>query len=168
MTDERFVGSLVYLCRHSDEGAWGFIVNKPLTASLGGLLHELHLPASQKAMKTPIMQGGFIRPEAGFVLHTGLPEFASSFAISENVCVTTSKDILNLVSGDGLPHFLLCMGFCHWGSGQLEAEISEQNWVVCPADLEILFRAKFEDRLTLAYDKLGINPDKFTPNTGFA
>ncbi len=168
MPDERFAGALIYVCRHSGEGAWGFMVNKPLPASLGGLLHEFDLPVNQKAMKTPIMHGGFIRPEAGFVLHTGLPEFASSFAISENVCVTTSKDVLSLISNDSLPHFLLCMGFCHWGGGQLEAEISEQDWLVCPADLEILFRTNFSDRLALAYDKLGINPDKFISNIGFA
>lgn len=168
MPDERFVDALIYVCRHSTDGAWGFVVNKPLSVSVGGLLHELDLPASQEAMNTPAMHGGFIRPEAGFVLHTGLPEFASSFAVSENVCITVSKDALDLISGDSLPHFLLCMGFCHWSAGQLEQEIDEQDWLVCPANLEILFRVKFEDRLALAYDKLGINPDKFTLTTGFA
>ena len=168
MPDERFVDALIYVCRHSTDGAWGFVVNKPLSVSVGSLLHELDLPASQEAMNTPAMHGGFIRPEAGFVLHTGLPEFASSFAVSENVCITVSKDALNLISGDSLPHFLLCMGFCHWSAGQLEQEIDEQDWLVCPANLEILFRVKFEDRLALAYDKLGINPDKFTLTTGFA
>lgn len=168
MPDERFADTLIYICRHGADGAWGFIVNKPLSASVGGLLHELDLPASQKAMNTPAMQGGFARPEAGFVLHTGLPDFASSFAVGENVSLTTSKDILRLVSGDSLPYFLLCMGFCSWSKGQLEQEIREQDWLVCPADLEILFRAKFEDRLMLAYDKLGINFDKFAPITGSA
>lgn len=168
MPDDRFADTLIYICRHTKEGAWGFIVNKPLSASVGGLLHEMELPASQEMMNTPAMQGGVVRPEAGFVLHTGLPQFMSSFAVGENVCVTTSRDVLKIIANGGLSHFMLCMGFCSWGKGQLEGEIEGQDWLVCPADLEILFRADFEDRLNLAYKKLGIDKDKFTINTGFA
>lgn len=169
MPDERFFDTLIYVCRHNADGAWGFIINMPLiSASVGGLLHEMDLPASQKAMNTPAMHGGFIRPEAGFVLHTGLPDFTSSFLVGENVCVTTSKDILTTISRDELPHFMLCMGFCSWGRGQLDKEVGEYDWLICPSDLQILFGVDNKDKLGLAYQKLGIDKQKFTIHTGFA
>lgn len=168
MADERFTDTLIYICRHTTEGAWGFIINQPLPMSVGGLLGELDFPSSQTTMNTPTINGGPVRPEAGFILHTGLPDYKSSFAISENVCLTTSQDILERLSEDGVTHYLLCMGFCNWGKGQLEAEIGGGDWLVCPADLQILFRTPFQDRLHQAYDKIGINPHTFVSTTGYA
>lgn len=168
MSDERFDDALIYISRHSVEGAWGFVINRPSLVSVGKLLNELGLPATHKTMNTLALEGGVLRPEAGFVLHTGLPNFGSGFAIAENICLTTSKDILAWIAHDRLPHYLLCMGFCGWIQGQLEAELANGDWLVCPADLDIIFRASFEDRLDLAYQKLGIDRDKFTTTTGFA
>lgn len=162
MLDERFVGALIYLCRHTADGVWGLIINQPLTAiSVGSLLNELELPSSQKAMNTPAMCGGFVKPEAGFVLHTGLPNFSSSQLIGENVCLTTSKDVLKRISNDELSYFLLCMGFCHWVGGQLENEIKHQDWLVCPADSHMLFYPDNQQKIELAYQKLGIDRKKF-------
>ncbi|WII95253.1 YqgE/AlgH family protein [Moraxella haemolytica] len=168
MNDERFEQTLIYVCRHTADGAWGFVINQPLPTSVGGILTELDLPSSQLAMNTPAIAGGPMRPEAGFVLHTGLPNFNSSFAIGENVCLTTSKDILDRLSEDSLAHYLMCMGFCSWGTGQLEAEINTGDWFICPADLQILFRVPFDERLMQAYDKIGINPDNFVTTAGYA
>ena len=168
MDDERFEDTLIYVCRHNADGAWGFIVNQPLSISVGGLLHELDPPSSQIAMNTPAINGGPMRPDAGFVLHTGLPDFKSSFAIGENVCLTTSKDILERLSEDSMAHYLMCMGFCTWGKGQLEDELEAGDWLICPADLQILFRAPFDERLSLAYDKIGVKPTAFVTTQGRA
>ncbi|OOR83819.1 YqgE/AlgH family protein [Moraxella canis] len=168
MTDERFMDAVIYICRHTKEGAWGFIINQPLPNSVGGLLTELEVPVTASAMQVPAMNGGPVRPEAGFILHTGQPVYKSSFAISENVCLTTSKDILEQLSYDGLKHYLLCMGYCNWGKGQLDAEVAAGDWYVCPADLPTLFSTPFEDRLKACYDKLGIDLDKLTTMIGHA
>lgn len=162
MSDERFADTLIYICRHNADGAWGFIVNQSLPISVGGLLYELDLPSSQIAMNTPAINGGPMRPDAGFVLHTGLPDFKSSFVIGENVCLTTSKDILERLSEDSLSHYLMCMGFCTWAKGQLENELNLGDWLICPADLQILFGAPIDERLSLAYDKLSIKPTLIT------
>lgn len=166
--DDHFANTLIYICRHTIDGAWGFIINQPLPFSVGGLLNELELPSSQITMNTPALDGGPMRPEAGFILHTGLPNYHSSFAIGESVCLTTSKDILEHLSTDSVAHYLMCMGFCSWSEGQLEAEVAQGDWLVCPSDLEILFRTPFDERLNQAYGKIGINPDTFVSTAGFA
>lgn len=169
MDDDRFVDTVIYLCHHTDNGAWGFIINQPLpNTSVGSLLHELELASSQQNMNTLALQGGPIHPEAGFILHTGQPEYRSSFAISENICLTTSKDILELVAEDKVSHFLMCMGFCRWSKGQLEKELFQGDWFVCPADLQLLFGTPYEDRRQKAFDKLGINPLIFVDTIGTA
>ncbi|MFC0820902.1 YqgE/AlgH family protein [Moraxella marmotae] len=168
MADDRFTDALIYLCRHNADGAWGFVVNRPLSSSVGGLLAELDLPVTAKAMQTLAMDGGPVRPDAGFVLHTGQPDYKSSFVISENVCLTTSKDILQQLAFDGLSHYLLCMGYCNWGRGQLDAEIRAGDWYVCPADLPTLFMTPFDERLKACYDKLGIDLDRLTDSFGYA
>lgn len=156
MDDDRFAGALIYVCRHTADGAWGFIINQPMSASVGMVLQDMGIPSPTKTMNTSVMRGGFVRPEAGFVLHTGLPDFASSFVVGENVCLTTSKDILGRISQDSLRHYLLCMGFCQWHKGQLDKEVQQGDWFVCPCDLQILFGADFQDRLALARQKIGL------------
>lgn len=170
MNDERFFGSLIYICRHSADGAWGFVVNKPSKSlSVGGLLGDMRLDAGADAMKIPAMDGGVLRGEAGFILHTGLPEFQSSFAIGENVCLTTSRDILTrLAPVPQFSHYLLLMGFCSWKKDQLNAEINAGDWLTCPANAEILFHPDHEKKLEMAYELLGLNPEKLVPVIGQA
>lgn len=170
MGDERFFGSLLYICKHSKDGAWGFIINKPSASiSVGGLLHDMHIDAGANVMKIPAMKGGVMRTEAGFILHTGLPEFASSFAISENICLTTSRDILpHLAPNPQFSHYLVLMGFCSWGAGQLENEIHQGSWLSCPAKIDIVFHDNHDEKLNLVYQELGLNPTLLTPNIAMA
>lgn len=159
MDDPKFFGKLVYICRHSKDGAWGFIVNEPLKSlTIGGLLTELNIDGGAKAMTKPAMKGGFIRPEAGFVLHTGMPQFDSSFAVGENICLTTSRDILPFLMGESISHFMMLMGFCSWQKGQLEKEIDSGDWLTCQADSGILFYDKPANKSDLVYQKLGFVP----------
>lgn len=160
MDDERFFDSVIYICRHSNNGSWGFIINQPTEFSIGELLDKLDLPTNEHTAQTPAMHGGPVRPEAGFVLHTGLPDYKSSFVIAENVCMTTSKDIIERLGQGQLRHSMLCMGYCNWEKGQLEQEIANGDWLVCPADLQTLFALPFEERLAHSYAKLGVEPTK--------
>lgn len=170
MTDERFFDSLIYICRHHDDSAWGFVINKPnASVSVGGLLMDARVDAGAVAMQTPAMDGGPVRAEAGFVLHTGLPIYRSSFALSENLSLTTSRDILtDLTNPAKISHYLLCMGFCSWGRGQLEKEVGAGDWLVYPAKIDILFHQNHHEKLNLALSSLGLNPNQFVASVGRA
>lgn len=166
MDDERFRDALIYICRHSSAGAWGFIINQTHPfLSVGGLLGELDLPSSYRTISTPVMHGGFMRPEAGFVLHTGQPNFTSSFVIGDNVCLTTSKDVLKWIADDGLSYYLVCMGFCNWAKGQLEQEILAKDWFIYPADAMTIFGDDFDKRLAKIRRKLHLATDDLEINT---
>lgn len=159
MGDVRFFETVLYICRHTPEGAWGFIVNQPLVGlSVGGLLGESHIDGGAKSMTINAMKGGFVRMEAGFVLHTGLPRFESSMVVGENICLTTSRDILPFLVDNSIGHFMVLMGFCSWQKGQLEQDIARGDWLTCPADAYILFDDRADKKRQLIYQKLGLNP----------
>lgn len=170
MDDERFIDSLIYICRHHKDGAWGFIINRPNDdMSVGGLLLNAKIDAGATAMHMPTLDGGPVREEAGFVLHTGLPTYQSSFALSENLCLTTSRDILrDLTNSAKISHFLLCLGFCSWGRGQLETEIGRGDWLVTPAKIDVLFHADHHKKRHLALSSMGLNPNHFFAMVGRA
>lgn len=171
MPDERFAQTLVYICRHDKHGVLGLVVNRPiLEARVGQLLENLNIDVSDQSVKQDLaLDGGPVYPEVGFVLHTGQPTWASSFAISENVCITTSKDILErIAAGEGVGHYHLCLGHASWSKGQLEQEINQGDWLVSPGDLSLLFEIPFEERWRHAAQKIGVDLDFLSDDIGHA
>lgn len=166
-----FQQSLVYLCRHDKHGVLGLVMNKPIYHShITKLFEELDINVTTPNLhKKHPLDGGPVNPEVGFVLHTGQPEWVSSFAITENVCITTSKDILHsIASGQGVEHFELCLGHASWGKGQLEQELDNGDWFLLPASMNMLFDVDYEQRWHMASERLGIDFDRLSLDIGHA
>ena len=71
MADPRFERSVVLVCAHSDEGAMGLIVNKPLEElSFSGLLDHLNIPHAPSGREISVHFGGPVERGRGFVLHS--------------------------------------------------------------------------------------------------
>ena len=168
---EIFHQSLVYICHQDSHGTLGLIINKPnLQNNVGKLFEELNIQISNNALFSMLpLEGGPAHPEVGFLLHTGQPVFASSFAVTENVSLTTSKDILQAIAiGGGVDHFLLCLGHASWAKNQLDIEIANGDWFVMPATMPLLFTVPFEQRWQQAADRQGINFDFLSLDIGHA
>lgn len=83
LNDELFGKSVVYLCEHSARGALGLIINKPADIGLGELFDRLDLQLRREDLKSaPLMLGGPIQTERGFVLHEAMGE-AKAFGSDE-------------------------------------------------------------------------------------
>lgn len=166
-----FQHALVYICRQDRQGVLGLVMNKPIYHShITKLFEELDINVTTPDLhKKHPLDGGPMNPEVGFVLHTGQPEWVSSFAITENVCITTSKDILHsIASGQGVEHFALCLGHASWAKGQLEHEIAQGDWFSLPADMGLLFDLPYEQRWQTASNRLGIDFDRLSTDIGHA
>ncbi len=75
LNDELFGKSVVYLCEHSARGALGLIINKPADIGLGELFDRLDLPLRRDDLRgAPLLRGGPIQTERGFVLHEAMGE----------------------------------------------------------------------------------------------
>lgn len=168
MDDPRFVQTLVYIVRHDDDGALGLVINKPSPVRLHDLLSDLEI-VTDHVQPHLVLAGGPVRPEVGFVLHTGAPIWQSSIAVSDNVCLTTSKDILQAIAhNEGVEHYQLLLGHASWAPGQIEDELRQGAWLTCPADLNLLFEKPYAQRWEQAAAKIGVNLDWLADDIGHA
>ena len=171
MEDSRFSETVTYIVKHDDEGAVGLVVNKPLELTLDQLLTEVGLPllAPLTDPETPVLFGGPVSSEAGFVLHRDKGVWNSSLEVEGGLCVTSSRDILDAISqGKGPKDFLVVLGYAGWAAGQLEKEMAENSWLTCPADENILFDMPYELRWQAAAQKIGVNLSLLTGQIGHA
>ena len=170
LTDAIFAHSITYLCEHSDEGAMGIMINHPLDLCVEEVLEHLDLSAQGRLREVPVMAGGPVHMDRGFVLHrpTG-NAWESTLAVTGDISLTTSRDILAAIAaGDGPNHSLIALGYAGWGAGQLESEISENSWLTLPADSAIIFDTPCHLRASAAAAKLGVDMNLISGEAGHA
>ncbi|NII11993.1 YqgE/AlgH family protein [Oleiagrimonas sp. C23AA] len=170
MDDPDFARGVTFVCQHNDEGAIGLVVNRLSEFRLGDVLAQMKLSCDDEAITdAPVLLGGPVQPERGFVLHQSRHHFDSSYQISERWAVTTSRDILSaMAAGEGPERAVVALGYAGWGAGQLENELKENAWLTTPADEHIVFDTPLEDRWSAATRLVGIDPSHLTGYAGHA
>ncbi len=174
MLDPVFGGTVVYICEHHEGGALGMIINRPTDMTMDVLFERLDLaleisPHGESRSGKPVMFGGPVQVERGFVLHAPRADYSSSLKVSDEVALTTSRDVLEAVAeGRGPERLLVTLGCAGWGAGQLEDEILRNGWLTVKADPRLLFDTPVEERFVAAMHLLGINPTDLTGEAGHA
>ncbi|MFM8865303.1 MAG: YqgE/AlgH family protein [Limnohabitans sp.] len=180
LEDGIFSRSVIYLCEHSPHGAMGLVINKPGDLSMRALFDRLDLPLLREDLRsTPVLQGGPVHPERGFVLHEpvrmadpgqdGGDIYAATLKVPDGLELTTSRDVLEaLGAGAGPRKVLMTLGYAGWGEGQLESEIGENTWLTMPADARIVFDTPLERRYDEALALLGLQTWMLSPEAGHA
>ena len=169
MGDPNFNETVTYVCTHNAEGALGVVINRPSDMTLGEVFEQLELEVKDPAqVHRPVLHGGPVERERGFVLHRSPTPYASSLEGSP-IRVTISPDILTaLASGSGPDPALVALGYAGWGSGQLEAELRANAWLTVQADPEIVFATPFEQRWSAALGLPGVDINNITHYAGHA
>ncbi len=170
LADPNFFHSVTYICEHSDQGAMGIVINQPLNIDLGEVLQHIDLETRDEHVRQqPVYLGGPVQRERGFVLHEPLGEWDSMLAVTNQLGVTTSRDVLQALSeGRGPQRTLVALGYAGWAPGQLEQEIANNAWLSGPADTEIMFRLPSEARWEAAAALLGVDLHKLSDEVGHA
>ncbi|AVP56998.1 YqgE/AlgH family protein [Pulveribacter suum] len=181
-----FSRSVVYLCEHSERGALGLVINKPMGIKLEGLLEKVDLTLGRQDLAAaPVFHGGPLQTERGFVLHDAMqteqavqavPDdgdqspYASTMSIAGGYLqMTTSKDVLEALShGVGPRRVLVTLGYASWGEGQLESELAENSWLTVEADPQVIFDAPVPERYDRALALLGLQSWMLSPEAGHA
>ena len=157
-TGTYFGNSITYICEHNDDGAMGLVVNKPTDTTLLELLGQLGVELGNTPANVPVLAGGPVSTERGFILHSNELNLDTSLDLGNELMLTTAREVLEAIANDvGPEHYLVCVGYAGWGSGQLEDELAENAWLTVPASFEVLFRTPFEDRVNKAAAQLGID-----------
>lgn len=170
LQDPNFARTVTYVCEHTDQGAMGIVINRPLEVTLGELFTQLEITTSQPGVREQhIFHGGPVQPDRGFVLHTAGPSFDSTLNITPEISVTTSRDVLEAIaSGEGPEQTLIALGYAGWGSGQLEQEMSANAWLNGPASNDIIFRLTPGSRWMAAAQLLGVDLNLLSGEAGHA
>jgi putative transcriptional regulator len=170
MADPYFSKTLTFICEHSEKGAIGIIVNKPIDLTLANLFDQVEITLTDPVLLTTNVHfGGPVLMDRGFVLHQPLGAWGSTLKIDERTGLTTSKDILqSMADGKGPTRVLVTLGYAGWGPGQLEDEIAHNGWLTVPANIGILFDLPFDARMTAAMGMLGLNYGNLSDAAGHA
>ena len=170
MVDPYFARTLTLICEHSDQGALGVVVNRPIEMTLGALFERLSLSMSDRAQSdAPIYFGGPVQTDRGFVLHEPAGNWQSTLRVRDLIGLTTSKDILEAVGqGNGPAKMMVTLGYSGWAAGQLENEIKQNAWLTVEAKDAIIFDTPAEERLPAAMMLLGIDFAKLSEEAGHA
>lgn len=162
-----FANSVIYICRHDSDGAFGLVLNKPSETSVRELLKSLKVTPSGGA--SAVLHGGPVKPEQVFILHSPPGEYDVTIKVDDNIGVTMSKDILSAIAENRAPSkMLFAFGYAGWDAEQLETEIRENAWISVPASPDIIFDLPPPRRLQEATRRLGFDIRKLSARSGNA
>ncbi len=170
LDDPNFEHTVTYICEHTDAGALGIVINRPLGVDLGDILGQLEIESEdEKVRKLPVFLGGPVEPQRGFVIHEPPGRWEATLEVTACVGVTSSRDILAAIAdGSGPDRNFIALGYAGWGAGQLEEEIANNAWLSTPADMRIVFETPTEERWSEAARLMGIDLSLLSGEAGHA
>jgi putative transcriptional regulator len=141
MGDPRFAETVVLLIRHSEEGAMGLVINRPVAK---GPISDLLKGLGEKGEDVPgeilLYYGGPVEPAQGFILHSDEYAGERTTAVGNGISVTDDIEILRAIgNGKGPRQSIVTLGYAGWARGQLEAEIQAGAWFAIPAEKDLIF-----------------------------
>jgi len=160
LVDPNFNRTVVLLCQHGEDGAFGLVVNRPLVTS-GRVTVNLDPPVSTDR-ELQVWIGGPVEPERSWILvgheaHAE-PEY-EAMPISESLYLTTSPTLLRRMLDPEPPaETRLIIGYSGWGPGQLEAELHASAWLMSDVDRRLIFDTPPDQMWEAAIRRLGADP----------
>ena len=162
LVDPNFKQTVVLLCRHNEQGAFGLVVNRPLTTA-GRVIVNLDPPVTTDR-ELQVWVGGPVEPERSWIL-VGRPaasdesEDTDLIRITDDLLLSTSPDLLRrLLESKPPPDARLIVGYSGWGPGQLEAELEASAWLVSEVDRDLIFGVPADQMWEAAIRRLGADP----------
>jgi len=170
LAEPPFSRGVALLCQHSEEGAVGLLVNQLSQYRFGDVLAQMKLECSDpELVDAPVLIGGPVQQERGFVLHREPGHWESSYRINASWSVTTSRDILvAMAAGEGPRQAIMVLGYAGWDAGQLEQELMANAWLTAEACERVVFDTPLEERWSAAAGLVGVDPLQLPGYAGHA
>jgi putative transcriptional regulator len=131
LLDPNFRQTVVLLVQHSEEGAFGLVVNRPVPV---------------KELPYPIFAGGPCEAQGLFLVHghsdwAAVPADKSAPEVAPGIFLGDSSlaDLMKTLPKDKMSRVRMFAGYAGWGPGQLEGELAEGVWALIAADGNTLF-----------------------------
>ncbi|MCA9581120.1 MAG: YqgE/AlgH family protein, partial [Myxococcales bacterium] len=163
-----FGNTVVLLVDHREDGSLGFVLNRPADIGFDEVLRQVGVEEQARGPlggavpgDTPVLRGGPVSPETGWVLYDPGDEPASGddgvIRVGQHIEVCANVRMLRQIArGDGPARRTMMLGYAGWGPGQLDGEIREGSWIVSDLDPGFVFDVPVGERWTRAYAQMGI------------
>ena len=164
-----FGHTITYICDHSVEGSMGVVINQALDINVAEIFRQLGSKDLSIHGEQPVLCGGPVQADRGFVLHSPESSWESTLKVSSDVALTTSRDVLDAIAaGKGPTKHLVALGYAGWSAGQLEEEIADNAWLIVEAEPAIIFDTPLEQRWSAAAKHMGIDLNLISSTAGHA
>lgn len=157
LLDPNFFRSVVVLCAHTSEGAFGLVINQELELPVSAICAEADI-AWDGDETQKVCAGGPVERQRGWLLHDSSMSFEGSQIVDAGVSLTSSQDGLAAYGKDPKGRFRLVLGYAGWGAGQLDQEIAQGSWLTAPLSLEVLFDTPRAAIWARALELVGVDP----------
>jgi putative transcriptional regulator len=159
MADPNFARTVILLCKHNDDGAFGLVVNRPLVTT--GRVIVNSDPPVETERELEVWVGGPVEPQSSWMLvgdheqETG----RGGMRICDGLYLSTSPDRLSRLLEPNPPERTrLVIGYSGWGPGQLEFELAESAWLLSDVNADLIFSTPPERMWETAIRRLGADP----------
>ena len=142
LKDPNFMRTVVFMCRHSDEGSFGFVLNKAVEQTLDQLITGLD------GTEVPVYYGGPVQTNTVHYIHQYPDLIPGCYKISDEIYwggdFETVKTLLNSnkIENDKIKFFV---GYSGWEKGQLAEELAEKSWLTATTTRNLVFNTAPED-----------------------
>ena len=154
LKDPNFSRTVIFLCEHTEEGSFGFVLNKKFPKPLEELVPDLNIT------NFPVYQGGPVQRDALHFLHQYPQLISGSEEVMENVYWGGNFEslLINLKNNDiNKERLRFFIGYSGWSEGQLDDELKEESWLTVKATRKLIFDTKPEDIWKNSLKHLGGN-----------
>ena len=136
-----FERSVIVMVEHNEKGAFGLIVNKPVSrVSKAKVYKRLGLPNEHVEGQFTIFVGGPVEPKASFIIHDGSQKFDGTRSVAKDLFISPEGPVIEAMArGEGPEHYVVVVGYSGWAPGQLESELRRKDWMTAPLDRDIIF-----------------------------
>ena len=157
LLDPNFVRSVILMCAHSDEGAFGLKINHPLTLTTAEVCSEIEIPwLGDDTVRA--YSGGPVEPARGWLLHGDESMYVGSQRVAPGVALSCSQEALQAYGQSPTGAFHLVLGYAGWGPGQLEQEMDQGSWLPAPFTRNLLFDTAPDEMWASTLRSIGIDP----------
>ena len=168
--DSSFERTVTLVCINDEKGSFGITINRPMGITIGQVFEQLDLSTDNKDLNQQFaLSGGPAESGQGFVVHDTKRRWESTMPISDELSITSSRDILeDIVNDNGPDNFLLTLGCANWEPQQLEQEMMSNAWLTCPVENNILFNLPYKQRWKAAANSMGVDLSRLSSSIGHA
>jgi len=166
MADPNFARTVVLLCEYTDQGAFGLVVNRPMSEPAWTLVKTE--PAVRVDPELRLWIGGPVDPQRTWVLTSDSagPDDEQK-EICNGVVLSASKTLtLQVLQAPPSRRSRVIVGYAAWGPGQLETELASSSWLTIAVDPSLIFDVPAEQMWEAAIRRLGSDPSSFQTSTG--